>query len=71
MSPAPQPTPGGVRLDGRRILVTQADTFMGPALCRVLAAAGATVIANTDDLIAPDAPARAVQAAGEVDVLVA
>ena len=63
--------PAGTRLDGRRILVTQADSFMGPALCRVLAAAGATVIANTDALHDPAAPALVVQAAGTVDVLVA
>jgi 2-keto-3-deoxy-L-fuconate dehydrogenase len=67
----PPPATGGTRLDGRRILVTQADTFMGPALCRVLGAAGATVIASTDDLTDPAAPARVVQAAGIVDVLVA
>ena len=71
MSPDLQPLPAGTRLDGRRILVTQADTFMGPALCRVLAAAGATVIASTDDLSDPAAPAQVVQAAGVVDVLVA
>lgn len=59
------------RLDGRRILVTQADTFMGPALCRVLAAAGAHVISSTDELTDPAAPERVVQAAGVVDVLVA
>lgn len=59
------------RLDGRRVLVTQADTFMGPALCRVLAAAGAEVVADTRDLRHPDAPAQAVAAAGRVDVLVA
>ena len=67
----PEPTPATTRLDGRRVLVTQADTFMGPALCRVLAAAGATAIASTDDLTDPAAPARVVAAAGEVDVLVA
>lgn len=71
MSIDPQTQPAGTRLDGRRILVTQADTFMGPALCRVLAAAGATVIASTDDLTSSNAPARVVQAAGVVDVLVA
>lgn len=59
------------RLDGHRVLVTQADTFMGPALCRVLAAAGADVVADTRDLSHPDAPAQAVAAAGRVDVLVA
>ena len=59
------------RLDGRRILVTQADTFMGPALCRALADAGADVVASTDDLTDPAAPARVVAAAGALDVLVA
>jgi NAD(P)-dependent dehydrogenase (short-subunit alcohol dehydrogenase family) len=33
------------RLAGKRILVTQADAFMGPALCAALAAEGAEVIA--------------------------
>ena len=71
MSPDPQALPARTQLDGRRVLVTQADTFMGPALCRVLAAAGACVIASNDDLTDPAAPARVVQAAGVVDVLVA
>jgi len=30
-------------LHGKRILVTQADGFLGPALCTVLAEQGATV----------------------------
>lgn len=58
------------RLDGLRILLTQADTFMGPVLQRVLAAAGATVVADSRDLVPPDAAAQAVAAAGHVDVLV-
>ncbi len=58
------------RLDNLRILLTQADTFMGPALQRVLTAAGAHVVADTRDLTAPDAPAQAVADAGHVDVLV-
>ena len=37
-------------LSGKRILVTQATSFMGPALCEVLAQHGAIVIANTDPL---------------------
>ena len=61
-----QPT----RLDNLRILVTQADTFMGPALQRVFTAAGAHVIADTRDLVPPDAPAQAVADAGDIDVLV-
>jgi len=59
------------RLDGKRILVTQADDFMGPALCRVFTDLGATVIADTQVLAdAPDRPAAIVAAAGQVDVLI-
>lgn len=58
-------------LSGRRVLVTQADVFMGPVLCEVFAGHGATVIANTDPLASPDAPAAIVAGAGRIDVLVA
>jgi 2-keto-3-deoxy-L-fuconate dehydrogenase len=44
---------------------------MGPVLCTVFAEHGASVIANTDLLVHPDAPAAVVAAAGQVDVLVA
>lgn len=57
-------------LSGKRVLVTQADMFMGPVLCQVFAAHGATVIANTDPLSSADAPAAIVAEAGQVDVLV-
>jgi len=56
-------------LQGLRILVTQADVFMGPALCQTLAAHGAEVLADTRDLTAVDAPLRMVQQHGPVDVL--
>lgn len=39
-------------LTGLRVLITQADAFMGPALCEVFAEQGATVIASTADLTA-------------------
>ena len=58
-------------LQGKRILVTQADEFMGPTLCEVLAAHGAEVVASKAPLTEPDAAAEAVAAAGELDVLVA
>ena len=58
-------------LSGKRILVTQANAFMGPALCDVLAQHGATVIANTDPLVDVAAADAVVKAAGLVDVLVA
>lgn len=56
---------------GKRVLVTQADQFMGPVLYEVLARHGATVIASTESLLSPDAPAAVVAQAGRVDVLVA
>jgi 2-keto-3-deoxy-L-fuconate dehydrogenase len=58
-------------LDGRRVLVTQADTFMGPTLCGVFREHGAIVIADTRALSDPSAPSALVAAAGRVDVLVA
>ena len=58
-------------LANKRVLITQADAFMGPALCGVFAAHGATVIASTASLVGPDAPAAVVAAAGDIDVLIA
>ncbi|MFM9426928.1 2-keto-3-deoxy-L-fuconate dehydrogenase [Variovorax sp. GrIS 2.14] len=58
-------------LGGLRILITQADDFMGPTLCEVLAEHGADVIASRESLIDPTAPAAVVTAAGRVDVLIA
>ena len=58
-------------LSGQRILITQADAFMGPALCEVFAEQGATVIASTADLTAPGAAAQMVREAGHIDALVA
>ena len=58
-------------LDGKRVLITRADLFMGPTLCEVFAAHGADVIANVDPLSDAAAPAAIVAAAGHVDVLVA
>jgi 2-keto-3-deoxy-L-fuconate dehydrogenase len=59
------------RLAGKRILVTQAEDFMGPALCDTLAAHGADVVRSTAPLIDPAAPARVVAEAGPLDVLIA
>ena len=58
-------------LAGKRILITQADAFMGPVLCEVFAEQGAEVIASADDLAVVDAAERIVHAAGHIDVLVA
>ena len=58
-------------LTGKRILVTQSTEFMGPVLCEVFAEQGATVIASPLPLHPQDAAAQVVQAAGDIDVLVA
>lgn len=60
-----------IDLKGKRVLVTQSTDFMGPALCQVLAECGAEVIANGEALRDPDVPARVVNAAGRIDVLIA
>lgn len=58
-------------LNSKRILVTQADQFMGPVLCEVLAEHGAEVIRSVTSLLEPGAAADVVQSAGAIDVLVA
>lgn len=58
-------------LDGKRILVTQSDTFMGPAICETLKAQGAEVIAHVGSLVEPEEPGKIVAAAGKVDILIA
>lgn len=58
-------------LAGQRVLITQANDFMGPVFCEVFAEQGATVVASPDALSEPDAAERVVRAAGAIDVLVA
>ena len=55
----------------KRVLITQADQFMGPELCAVFAAHGATVIADNRDMRASGTAQRIVSDAGRIDVLVA
>jgi NAD(P)-dependent dehydrogenase (short-subunit alcohol dehydrogenase family) len=61
-----------IDLQGKRVLITQARDFMGPALTRVFGALGAVVTADArplgDD---PALAARVVHEAGDLDVLVA
>jgi len=63
--------PDQFSLQGKRVLITHADAFMGPMLCEVFAEHGATVIPSTAALIREDEPAAIFAAAGQVDVLVA
>jgi NAD(P)-dependent dehydrogenase (short-subunit alcohol dehydrogenase family) len=61
-----------IDLHGKRVLITQSQAFMGPALVRVFAALGAVVQADVRALGDDAALAqRVVEAAGEIDVLVA
>ncbi len=57
-------------LTGKRILVTQADSFMGPELCRVFAEKGATVLSDNQLLTDPALPAQIIAGAGHIDALV-
>lgn len=57
-------------LSVKRVLVTQAKDFMGPALCRELRACGAEVIADERLLAAPQDTLAVIEAAGPLDALV-
>jgi 2-keto-3-deoxy-L-fuconate dehydrogenase len=56
---------------GKRVLVTQSASFMGPALCEVFAELGADVIADDRPLLDPGLPAAILREAGHVDILLA
>lgn len=58
-------------LSGKRVLVTQADEFMGPAFCQVFTEQGADVVRSNADLTAAGAAEQVVSDAGPIDVLVA
>ena len=58
-------------LDGKRVLVTQADEFMGPMLCEVLAEHGADVVRSSVSLLESGAASAVVRKAGAIDILVA
>ena len=61
----------GLDLSGRRVLLTQAGDFMGPAMAEVFRELGAEVMADNGPIEDPDHPARMIGAAGHVDVLLA
>lgn len=59
-----------ISLKNKRILVTQAEDFMGPAICQTLNNFGADVIASRETLIDPDVPAQIIGSAGDIDALI-
>jgi NAD(P)-dependent dehydrogenase (short-subunit alcohol dehydrogenase family) len=58
-------------LAGKRVLLTQAGEFMGPALRECFSALGAEVIVDEPALLDAHAPSRLIERAGRVDVLLA
>ena len=56
---------------GKRVLITQANDFMGPVLCEVFRELGATVLADHGALDDVARPARLVAESGQVDILLA
>lgn len=61
----------GDRLKGRRVLVTQAEEFMGPAVSELFASEGASVTAMNGVIESAEAVRAALADAGEPDVVVA
>lgn len=59
------------RLQGKRAVVTQAGIFMGPDVVSLFRKEGADVIADGRDLREPAAAGELIEAAGQVDILVA
>ena len=59
------------RLLGKRVLITQADDYMGPATQAVFTREGATLITATRDLTQEGACDALIAEAGHVDVLIA
>jgi 2-keto-3-deoxy-L-fuconate dehydrogenase len=59
------------RLAGKRVVITQADDYMGPATAALFAREGAHVIADVRDLTKPGACEAVIADAGQVDVLIA
>jgi 2-keto-3-deoxy-L-fuconate dehydrogenase len=57
------------RLKNKRVLITEADTFMGPAMATGLKAAGASVIADTRRINASATAQKIVADAGDIDGL--
>ena len=58
------------RLVGRRVLVTCAQDFMGPAITDVFSEEGAHVVADTHDLRPADAASALIAETDDIDILI-
>ena len=61
----------GDRLAGKRVLVTQADDYMGPATIELFTEEGAEVLADHSDLTVSGRCSALIKEHGRIDVLVA
>lgn len=59
------------RLAGKRALITQAKDYMGPATAEHFTREGADVATDDTVLTDPDKPKEIIEAAGDIDILVA
>lgn len=66
----PRPPSSGRSLAGKRVLITQAQDFIGPALVERFRVSGAEVFGDTRGLTGPSAAERLIAGIGQLDVLV-
>ena len=59
------------RLKNKRVVITQAERYMGPATQRVFSEEGAILICDDRDLTVAGACEEVIRQAGEVDILIA
>ncbi len=59
------------RLDGKRIVVTSCETYMGPAIVALFEREGADLVGDPGDLVGTDEPDELIERVGDIDVLVA
>jgi NAD(P)-dependent dehydrogenase (short-subunit alcohol dehydrogenase family) len=59
------------RLKGKRVLITQAEDYMGPDTVALFSEHGAEIVADSRDLTQPGATEDLIAEAGHIDILVA
>ena len=59
------------QLNGKRVLVTQADDYMGPATIELFQKEGANIIADNSDLTQEDRCEELISESGRIDILIA
>ncbi len=58
-------------MNGKRVLITHADRYMGKPMTRAFSDAGAEVITDTDPLASPDVIDELLERAGDIDIFIA